>query len=147
MKLCCRDIYSDSVRDTDDIKKEPNLFMKPKQSLRETGQKQQHTRVCVPDAAAQMIGNANNDGCRTAAIVPYKERLGEFNNCSCLHLENLVPCTSSYLSKFLSSTGKSQLLSPSLLPPLQSSFEKQPKTRIRHYDVWLNFWNSAFENK
>lgn len=96
MKLCCRDIYSDSVRDTDDIKKEPNLFMKPKQSLRETGQKQQHTRVCVPDTAAQMIGNANNDSCRIAAIVPYKERLAKFNNCSCLHLENLVPCTSSY---------------------------------------------------
>lgn len=43
-----------------------------------------------------MIGNANNDSCRTASIVPYKERLGEFNNCSCLHLENLVtPCTRS----------------------------------------------------
>lgn len=64
------------------MKKEPNLFRKPKQSFSEMGQKHStHIRVCVPDAVAQMIGNANNDSCRTASIVPYKEKLGEFKDC------------------------------------------------------------------
>lgn len=86
MNLSCKDISSDSTRDTDDMKKEPNLFRKPKQSFRETGQKHStHIRVCVPDAVGQMIGKANNDSCRTATIAPYKERL---------HLKNLViTCT------------------------------------------------------
>lgn len=78
----CKDISSNSLKDTDDMKKDSNLFRKPKQSFRETGQKHStHTRVCMPDAVAQMIGTANNDSCRTPSILSYKERLGEFNNC------------------------------------------------------------------
>lgn len=125
------DISSNSVSDADDMKKEPNLFRKPRRPDRSTA----HTLMCVPDAAAQMIGNANNDSCRTASIVPYKERLGEFNNCYCLHLENLViTCTSSFFGRFpvFPSDAEAALFSahPS---SLRGSFEKKLKTWIRHY--------------
>lgn len=126
--------------------------MKPKQSFRETGQKQQHTRVCVPDATAQMIGNANNDSCRTAAIVPYKERLGEFNNCSRLHLENLVPCTSSYFVHIPVFHREDEAANfsahPSSLrysPPLKSNLKHESDTMM--FDLTFEIVHSKINNR
>lgn len=90
MNLSCKEISSNSMRDTGDMKKEPIFSESPNTPLGRQDRSTAHTRVCVPDAAVQMIGNANKDSCRTALIVPYEERPREFIICSRLHLENLV---------------------------------------------------------
>lgn len=67
MKLSCKDISSDSVRDIDDMgKKNPIYSGSPNTPLgRILGQ--MYAQVCVQDTAAQMIGNTNADSCRAVS--------------------------------------------------------------------------------